>query len=48
MKYPSVYIIILVYKNYSEVLRCIYSIQNISYPNYSLLIIDNASPDEGG
>lgn len=39
----SVYIILLNYNNYSDTIECFESLQNITYQNYNIVIIDNNS-----
>lgn len=48
MHQPLVYILVLNYCSLVDTLECINSIREISYPNYRLLVIDNASPDGDG
>jgi GT2 family glycosyltransferase len=45
-KYPLVYIIILNYINYQDTIECVESLKMLNYPNYKVIIIDNASPNE--
>ena len=45
---PLVYIVILIYNNKEEIKRCIESLEQITYTNYRILLIDNDSPDGGG
>lgn len=40
---PLVYIIIVNYKNYSDTIECIESLERIDYKNYRIIIIDNNS-----
>lgn len=44
-KYPLVYIVVLHWKNYSSTRNALRSIDQISYPNYRTLIVDNSSED---
>lgn len=39
----SVYIIVLNYNNYSETINCVNSLKKISYPNATIVIIENCS-----
>ena len=43
---PNVSIILLNYKGTEDTIACIDSLQSISYSNYNIIIIDNASPDD--
>ena len=45
-KYPLVYIIILNYINYQDTIECVESLKMLNYPNYKVIIVDNASPNE--
>jgi len=41
--------IILHYASYKDTIACIQSIKdNVSYPNYSIIVVDNKSPDNSG
>lgn len=42
---PSVYIILLNYKGYEYTTACVHSLQNITYDNYKIIIVDNCSND---
>ena len=42
---PSVYIILLNYNNYKDTIECFESLQNITYKNYRIVIVDNNSPN---
>lgn len=44
--YPFVTIIVLNWKGKDDTVECINSINRISYPNYKILLIDNASDDD--
>lgn len=46
MKYPKVSIIILNYNSWEDTIECIESIKDITYPNYSIIIVDNKSCDD--
>ncbi len=43
---PTVAIILLNYGGAQDTIECIKSLQKISYPNYNIVIVDNASPDD--
>jgi len=43
---PLIYIIILNYNGGEEIIECLKSCQEISYPNYKILVVDNASTDD--
>ena len=40
---PKVFIIILNWNNWPDVLECLTSLQNNDYPNYQVVIVDNGS-----
>ena len=42
---PSVYIVILHWKAYSETRACLLSLKSVTYPNYRVLVVDNFSND---
>jgi len=44
-RFPKVFIIILTYNNKSEYFACLESLKKLDYPNFEVLIIDNASKD---
>jgi GT2 family glycosyltransferase len=46
MPYPLVNIIILNWNNPSDTIKCLESLQDISYPNYNIILIDNNSKDD--
>lgn len=46
MEYPSVFIIIVNYNGWKDTIECLESLQNISYPNYQVVLVDNGSTDE--
>ena len=48
MKSKSVLIVILNYLTYQLTLDLIPVLQRLDYDNYSILVIDNASPNESG
>jgi GT2 family glycosyltransferase len=43
--YPKVAIIILNWNGWEDTLECLESLNNIDYPNYYLILVDNASSD---
>lgn len=43
---PLVYIIILNYQGYADTIGCLESIARNDYPNYHVLVLDNASPND--
>lgn len=43
--YPVVYIVVLNFNSYEDTLKCVKSIERISYPNYRVVIVDNNSSD---
>ncbi len=45
-KFPHVAIIILNWKGDPETLDCVASLQKINYPNYTIVVVDNHSPDQ--
>jgi len=40
---PLVSVMILGWNNYSDVIRCLKSVQNVKYDNYNVVIVDNGS-----
>ncbi|WP_434640805.1 glycosyltransferase family 2 protein [Thermoanaerobacterium thermosaccharolyticum] len=42
---PLVYIILINYNGYKDTIECVRSIEKITYKNYKIVIIDNASTD---
>ncbi len=48
MKNPSVSIIIVNYNSYDDVCRLLSSLKKLTYDNYNVIIVDNASLDESG
>lgn len=44
--YPKVSIIILNWNGWKDTLECLQSLQQIQYPNFSVLVVDNGSSDE--
>ncbi len=47
MKSPRLAIIILHYKNLSDTRACLQSLRKIDYPNCSVILVNNDSPDHG-
>lgn len=45
MRWPSVFIVILHWKNYESTRDCLASVQQITYPNYQIIVVDNYSDD---
>jgi len=45
-KYPKVYIIILNWNGAEDTIKCLNSFSQLRYPNYELVIVDNASTDD--
>jgi GT2 family glycosyltransferase len=43
---PLVYIILLNYRGAQHTLACLDSLRQLDYPNYKIVVIDNASPDD--
>lgn len=43
--YPSVYIILLNWKDYEDTRDCILSFEKVTYPNYKIVVVDNFSGD---
>lgn len=43
---PLVYIVILNYRNYSDTIECVRSVEKISYPNFRVVIVDNGSDND--
>ena len=44
--YPLVYVVVLNYRNFSDTIECVRSVEKITYPNYRIVIVDNASDNE--
>lgn len=42
---PKVTIVILNWNGYTDTIECLESLQNIDYPNYDIIIVDNRSSD---
>lgn len=47
-KLPRVTAVILNYNGYEDTVKCIRSLQNATYSNLSLVLVDNGSPDDSG
>jgi GT2 family glycosyltransferase len=45
---PTVVVIVLNYNNFKDTVRCVHSLEALHYPRYSIVIVDNASPDGSG
>ena len=43
MDFPSVFIVIVNYNGWKDTIECLESLQNISYPNYQVVLVDNGS-----
>ena len=43
---PKVYILILNYRGCDDTPECLESVLRIDYPNYQIILVDNASPDD--
>lgn len=46
MNSPKVGIIVLNYKNWNDTIECLESLQQIDYPDYQIIVVDNGSGDE--
>jgi GT2 family glycosyltransferase len=46
MNYPHVSIIILNWNGSEDTVECLESVYKIKYPNYNIILLDNASNDE--
>lgn len=46
MKVAKVTIVLLNYNGYEDTIACFESLQNITYQNYNIIIVDNNSPDK--
>ncbi len=42
---PSVFIIIVNYNGWKDTIECLESLQNVTYPNYRVIVVDNNSTD---
>lgn len=45
MNYPLVYIVVLTWNGKTDTIECLNSLKKIDYPNYKILVVDNASED---
>lgn len=45
VKYPKVYFIVLNFNAFEDTIECINSLKAITYPNYEIVVVDNASMD---
>lgn len=43
---PKVFIIIVNYNGYKDTIECLQSLQKITYKNYEVVVVDNASPNK--
>jgi len=43
---PLVYFVVLNYRNFSDTIECVRSVEKIDYPNYRVVIVDNGSDNE--
>jgi GT2 family glycosyltransferase len=48
MSLPKVAILILNWNNYQDTKRCLDSLMGLTYPSYSIVLIDNGSSDDSG
>lgn len=46
ISYPKVAIIILNWNGWKDTIECLESVQKLSYPNYQIVLVDNASTDD--
>jgi GT2 family glycosyltransferase len=46
VEWPKVFIIILNWNGWEDTIECLESLHHISYPNYDVVIVDNASQDD--
>lgn len=46
IKYPHVVVLILNWKSWEDTLECLESLYQITYPNYSVIVVDNGSGNE--
>lgn len=42
---PSVFIIIVTWEAKNDIVECLYSLKKLNYPNYKIVVVDNASKD---
>jgi GT2 family glycosyltransferase len=45
---PSVMAVVLNYNGYEDTVKCIQSLRSATYPNLSIVLVDNASSDQSG
>ena len=45
MNVPSICIILVTYNMKGEVLRCLRSLRDLSYPHFRIVVVDNGSSD---
>lgn len=43
---PTVYIVLLNYNGWADTLACLESLQKLEYPDYNVIVVDNASTDD--
>ena len=48
MSEPRVYIIVLNWNNYEDTKKCVESVEQATYPDIKIVIVDNASTDGSG
>lgn len=46
MNYPRVSIIIINWNGWKDTLECLESLFQINYPNFDVILVDNASEDD--
>lgn len=46
MKHPRVYIILVNYNGWKETIECLESVLRLDYPNFQVIVVDNASADD--
>lgn len=46
MATPKVYISILNWNGYEKTLKCLHALEILDYPNYEIIVVDNASTDD--
>lgn len=47
-RWPLVMAVVLNYNGYEDTVKCILSLQDASYPNLKIVLVDNGSPDRSG
>lgn len=45
MNYPKIFIIILNWNRFKDIAECLESVRKTDYPNYDIIVVDNASVD---